>query len=85
MDNGYGTAAVKEAPRQGDPLEQQVAEQAPQEAEARRPGMNDASAPTDEAIAIRAYELYCARGYVDGNDLDDWLEAERSLRAEPRD
>jgi Protein of unknown function (DUF2934) len=46
-----------------------------------RPGVNDASAPTDEAIARRAYELYCARGCVDGFDQDDWLQAEREIRA----
>jgi hypothetical protein len=30
-------------------------------------------------IARRAYELYLERGYVDGQDLDDWLAAEREL------
>ena len=33
-------------------------------------------------IEIRAYDIYCARGCVDGADLEDWLEAERQLRAE---
>jgi hypothetical protein len=28
-------------------------------------------------IAHRAYELYLERGCVDGQDLDDWLTAER--------
>jgi Protein of unknown function (DUF2934) len=27
----------------------------------------------------RAYELYEQRGYVDGNDLDDWLAAESKV------
>ena len=31
-------------------------------------------------IARRAYEIYLARGDSDGNDQDDWLEAERELR-----
>lgn len=31
-------------------------------------------------VAIRAYELFCARGCTDGQDVDDWLEAERQLR-----
>lgn len=40
--------------------------------------------PTDEAeheIRIRAYELYLSRGSVDGDDLSDWLEAERLVRS----
>jgi hypothetical protein len=32
-----------------------------------------------QRIAQRAYELYAARGYQDGHDLEDWLEAERGL------
>jgi hypothetical protein len=35
---------------------------------------------SDEQIAQRAYELYCARGCGDGHDLDDWHQAERELR-----
>jgi hypothetical protein len=30
-------------------------------------------------IAMRAYELYLARGGVDGGDFDDWIAAEREL------
>ena len=33
------------------------------------------------AIALRAYELFEARGCADGQDLDDWLTAERELSA----
>ena len=36
-------------------------------------------APTHEAIAVRAYELYLARGRTDGHEREDWLEAERQL------
>jgi hypothetical protein len=36
-------------------------------------------APTHEAIALRAYELYLARGRTDGQAQEDWLEAERQL------
>jgi hypothetical protein len=43
---------------------------------------NQRSESRDEAIARRAYELYCARGYEDGHDVDDWVNAERELRAE---
>jgi len=31
-------------------------------------------------IAARAYEIFQARGAVSGNDLGDWLQAERELR-----
>ena len=43
------------------------------------PGVNDHSAPADEEIAQRAYELYLARGGTHGRDLEDWLEARRQL------
>jgi hypothetical protein len=36
--------------------------------------------PSPGAIAVRAYELYVARGCSDGCDLDDWLQAEQELR-----
>lgn len=36
-------------------------------------------APTREAIAVRAYELYLERGGEQGADIDDWLRAEREL------
>jgi hypothetical protein len=35
--------------------------------------------PTTEEIAIRAYEIYQARGDGPGTDVDDWLQAEREL------
>ncbi len=33
-----------------------------------------------ETIRERAYELFLARGAVHGDDLADWLNAERELR-----
>lgn len=60
-------------------------------AKARRKSENaiaDLSGPANEAtvgtvarerVAQRAYEIYLARGGVDGQDLDDWLNAEREL------
>jgi len=33
-----------------------------------------------ETIRLRAYELFLARGATHGNDLADWLNAERELR-----
>ena len=32
-------------------------------------------------IARRAYDLYQARGCQPGHDVDDWMQAERDLRA----
>jgi hypothetical protein len=37
------------------------------------------SLPTQEEIAIRAYQIYVERGYAPGNPLEDWLRAEREL------
>jgi hypothetical protein len=35
--------------------------------------------PLDEQIRKRAYELYEQRGRIDGQELDDWLQAELEL------
>jgi hypothetical protein len=35
-----------------------------------------------EDIACRAYELYVQRGSESGNDVEDWLRAEKELGAE---
>jgi hypothetical protein len=43
--------------------------------------LGNASAIADERIARRAYELYEQRNREDGRDMDDWLQAERELRA----
>jgi HSP20 family protein len=32
-----------------------------------------------QIIARRAYELFRARGFIDGHDLDDWLQAESEI------
>jgi hypothetical protein len=34
-----------------------------------------------DRVALRAYELYVARGCGEGRDLDDWLSAERELNS----
>jgi hypothetical protein len=39
------------------------------------------SEPTQEQIALRAFELYQQRGLFEGGALTDWLNAERELRA----
>ena len=33
-------------------------------------------------IARRAYDLYLARGCEPGQDVDDWMQAERELRGQ---
>ena len=45
-------------------------------------GTTPAIQPTQAEIARRAYEIYRARGGAPGCDLDDWLQAERELKAE---
>jgi hypothetical protein len=35
-----------------------------------------------EKIAMRAYEKWCQRGCPDGTHMQDWMEAEKELRAE---
>jgi hypothetical protein len=37
--------------------------------------------PSDEEIRQRAYEIHCERGCAHGQELDDWLQAERELKA----
>jgi hypothetical protein len=41
-----------------------------------------AETPSEQEIALRAYEIYLDRGQADGRDLDDWLEAKRQLTSE---
>lgn len=43
----------------------------------RAVGVNE---PAREEIESRAYELFLARGEVQGYDQDDWLQAERELK-----
>lgn len=44
-------------------------------------GQIDGKGPTSEEIRGRAHEIYLERGGGDGRDFDDWLQAERELRA----
>jgi hypothetical protein len=48
-----------------------------------QPHAEDASAnqaPSHEEIRIRAYEIYLERNGHAGDELDDWLRAERELQ-----
>ena len=42
---------------------------------------NRSALVTHRDVARRAYDLYLARGCAHGHDVDDWLQAERELRA----
>ncbi len=44
--------------------------------------MNISDQKVYEAIRKRAYELYCKRGRTHGNDMKDWLEAEKQVKKE---
>jgi Protein of unknown function (DUF2934) len=44
------------------------------------PPSSEPNQPNETDIAERAYEIYESRGRVDGDDLDDWLQAERDLK-----
>jgi hypothetical protein len=36
-------------------------------------------APMSEEIELRAYQIYIERGGAPGQDVEDWLQAEREL------
>jgi hypothetical protein len=38
--------------------------------------------PTQGEIALRAYHIYLERGGIPGNELEDWIDAERQLTSE---
>jgi Protein of unknown function (DUF2934) len=38
--------------------------------------------PTQEEIALRAYHIYLQRGGAPGNEVEDWMRAERQLLEE---
>ncbi|MCC7390067.1 MAG: DUF2934 domain-containing protein [Phycisphaerales bacterium] len=40
-----------------------------------------ANEPTELEIRERAYQIYLQRGCAPGHHLDDWVQAERELRA----
>jgi hypothetical protein len=42
---------------------------------------NSSYSPTYDEISEAAYQRYLRRGGGDGQDFDDWLEAERELRS----
>ncbi len=52
------------------PIEKSSARSEPQTAEGR---------PTREEIDLRAHQIYVERGGAHGQDVNDWLQAEREL------
>ena len=61
---------------QPEPLPEQAADMGAPETRASSMG----SEPSEEEIRMRAYRRYLERGGGDGQDFDDWLEAERELK-----
>ena len=51
----------------------------------QKAGDTTAATPDRNRVAMRAYELYLARGGGDGAALDDWLTAERELNTQDPD
>ncbi len=39
---------------------------------------------SEEDVRVRAYHRYLERGGTDGNDLSDWVEAEKELKVAPQ-
>ena len=53
----------------------------PKEARATTFSQLKSQPPTPEQIQKRAYEIFEARGGAPGHELEDWLQAERELKA----
>jgi hypothetical protein len=45
------------------------------------PAATKAYEPTPEEIQTRAFEIYVSEGCKEGSDLENWLRAEKELRA----
>ena len=50
----------------------------------RRGGQRAPKSPAESDIAMRAYQLFVARGGEHGRDLDDWLLAKQELLSPDR-
>jgi hypothetical protein len=61
----------RETPASGKPRRNASAEPTP-------------TVPAEQDVARRAYQLFVERGGEHGRDWEDWLAAERELRAGPR-
>ena len=61
------------APRKATPLVVAAEKVSPE-------SIPDWPAPTVEAIAIRAYEIFQTRAWDEGDAVSDWFQAERELK-----
>jgi hypothetical protein len=49
-----------------------------------RPIAEESAEDFDNRVARKAYELFEDRGRTPGEDVEDWLEAERLIKSEKR-
>lgn len=63
------------------PSKRKTDRKSPERASESAPLMSEPNGLSSSEIARRAFEIYCARGYQPGHELDDWLQAEGELRA----
>jgi hypothetical protein len=54
----------------------------PQVPEKQEPQQASSDQDLHNRISRRAYELYCQRGYRDGEAVADWLDAEQEVRSQ---
>jgi hypothetical protein len=52
--------------------------------EVKKPKQVKRQPPTQEQIALRAYQIYLERNGAPGNPLEDWVRAERELAESPK-
>lgn len=64
-------------------LKKNAAPSAPARRRRSRPEPADTRSlnPTAENVAVRAYYLFLERGLDGGNEIEDWLRADRELTA----
>jgi hypothetical protein len=79
------TDAVVDQPTRGQAGPAAPSTQSGRPASGAVPAAGPQSEPTTEQIAQRAYEIYQARGGTEGQDLEDWLQAERELKRGSQD
>lgn len=73
------------AKRSKSPTRKTATKDAPRPRVASTARQRKQTTPTTEDIAKRAYEIFEARGGVDGDHTSDWLQAEQELlRPQPR-
>jgi len=47
----------------------------------RTNGISESRAPSHDEVRRRAYEIYLQRGGIPGQELEDWLQAEREIES----